>query len=164
MRIVGFESIFYLSTFAIDKQWSRHSICSFGGSVSPDSEKELLGRAGQDVQVFWEQSGKEHCIFSGRIKEVRVFRALHSLSVEVEARSHSVIEDEAEHTRLWQNPKKKIGDVLASYRLPLSACTLQVADKLQKLAYPAPILQNKETDFSFLLRIQPFFCQRRAQP
>ena len=107
MRISGFENILHLDEFSVEKSCGAHSVCAFRASIKAEDEDAFLGRAGQDIQVLWDGEEKSKCVFSGRIEEVRLVKQLHSSLVEVRALSLSAAESVKEHTRIWQNPKKK---------------------------------------------------------
>ena len=153
MRISGFENILHLDEFSVEKSCGAHSVCAFRASIKAEDEDAFLGRAGQDIQVLWDGEEKSKCVFSGRIEEVRLVKQLHSSLVEVRALSLSAAESVKEHTRIWQNPKKKLGDVLAAAKLELESCNLRLLKSLAAQNYALPILQNQESNFAFLLRI-----------
>lgn len=156
MRISGFEDILYLANFSVEKSCNEHGICTFSGSIDDNEADGLMGRVGQAVQVFWHEGGKEKCVFGGRVEEVRVSKLLHSSTIEVRAVSLSAVEDEKPCTRIWQNPKKKLGQVLSVSSLALSACDLQLSSELAGCQYALPILQNQESNFSFLQRMAEY--------
>ncbi|MCR5833906.1 MAG: phage baseplate assembly protein V [Selenomonadaceae bacterium] len=153
MRISGFENIFYLTKFNIKKSCGEHSICTFSCSVSECDETRLLKQTGQEIQIVWEDGEKEKCIFCGKIEEIQVSKLLHSTTVDVRAVSLSVAEDEKPYTRIWQNPDKKMGDILSASKLTLEVSDLKLSPALNSQKYPLPVLQNQETNFVFLKRI-----------
>lgn len=156
MRIKGFENIFYLTEFRVEKSCNAHSVCTFSASIDAEDENSILGISGKEIQVFWDGEEKAACIFCGRVEEVRLRRMLHSALVEVRAESFSAAEDEAVHTRIWQNPRKKLGEVLAISQLALISCDLRLSKLLMAQTYAAPILQNQEPNFAFLRRMAAY--------
>ena len=152
MRISGFENIFYLTDFTVKKTCGEHSICTFCGSVSDKDKVDLLKRAGQEIQVLWNDDKKEQCIFSGKVEEVQISNLLHSSTVKVYATSLSALEDENFHLRIWQNPEKKFGDIFSRDKLSLLNCDLRLSQSLSTQKYSLPVLQNRESNFAFLKR------------
>ncbi len=153
MRISGFDKIFYLTQFRIKKSCGGHGACTFAGSFGEEDEARFLGQAGQEIQVFWKEEKKEICIFSGKVEEIQVSKQLHSAAIEVRAISLSAMEDEKPFTRIWQNPEKKIGDILSQAKLSLESCDLRLSKSLSQQEYPLTIFQNQETNFAFVKRM-----------
>ena len=153
MRISGFDNIFYLMQFNINKRCGEHGICTFVGSVDEDDEARFLKQAGQEIQVFWNDGEKETCVFSGKVEEIQVSKQLHSATIDVRAVSLSAMEDEEPFTRIWQNPAKKFGDILSRSTLSLKSCDLRLSQSLCQQEYPFPTLQNQEANFAFIKRI-----------
>jgi len=156
MRIKGFENIVYLTEFRIEKNCSGHSVCTFCASVDIEDENAILARNGKEIQVFWDEGEKPACVFCGKIEEVQLRRRLHSVLIEVRAESLSAAEDEEEHTRIWQNPRKKLGEVLVVSQLALISCDLRLSEVLTAQPYALPILQNQESNFAFLQRFAAY--------
>ena len=156
MRVSGFEKILYFTKFNLEKKCNSHSSCIFCCAIAIEEEKIFLDHAGKEVQIFWDEEDKSICIFNGRIENVKVNKSLHSADIEVFARSFSVIEDESIYTRIWQNPSKKFGDVLSKSRLELKNCDLRLSNNLIAIQYSNPILQNQESNFSFIRRIAEY--------
>ena len=156
MRISGFENIFYLNKFNIKKSCREHGVCTFSGSVDESDEDRLLGQAGQVIEVIYENDEKEKCIFYGKVEDVQISKMLHSTAVDVRAVSLSAVEDEELYTRIWQNPEKKIGDILSQTKLALNLCDLRLSESLNIQKYPLAVMQNQETNFDFLKRISGY--------
>lgn len=156
MWIKGFENIFSLTEFAVEKSCGEHSVCTFCASVDAAGEDRILSSAGQEIQVIWDEGGKSVCVFCGRVEEVRLHKMLHSVVIKVRAVSLSAEEDEAAHTRIWQNPQKKLGAVLSTAQLALIKTDLRLSKALVAQQYAQPILQNQETNFAFLRRIAAY--------
>lgn len=155
MRISGFEHIGHITSFRLEKACGDHSVCTFIAAIRVGDEERCLGRAGQPLRVFWDMEEEERCLFSGKVEDVHIAKRLHTATVEVRALSLSAEED-TPHTRLWQSPKKKIGDVLAGGKLALTACELRLSKDLEALPYGLPILQDQESNFSFLQRMADY--------
>ncbi|MDO5296538.1 MAG: phage baseplate assembly protein V [bacterium] len=156
MRISGFENIVHLTQFALDKSCGAHSVLRFAASIRAEDAEAFLGRAGQEIQVLWDGEEKPKCIFSGKAEEVRILKQMHLHSVEVRALSLSAAECAEEHTRIWQSPSKKLGEVLSASKLALAANDLRLAPALAAQPYAEPILQNQESNFAFLLRMSAY--------
>ena len=156
MRISGFESMFHITQFTMKKSCGEHGTCIFCGYVCNEEDYRLLQQLEQEVKIIWNEGDKERCIFCGKIQEIKVSKLLHSTTVEVHAASLSVIEDEEPHTRIWQNPDKKIDDIISKSQLALKNCDLQLSKSLSQQEYPLPILQNQETNFAFLKRVSEY--------
>lgn len=156
MRIGGFDDIFCLTEFTVKKSSNEHSVCTFCGSVDDKAENAFLGRIGQDIQVIWEEGEQDICVFCGRVDSIQVSNLLHSSSIEVQATSFSVAEDEETKVRIWQNPAKKFEDILSKSKLALSKCELRLENLLSSQQCETPVLQNQETNFAFLRRISGY--------
>lgn len=156
MWIKGFENIFSLTEFTVEKNCGAHSVCTFCASVDTSDENRALSSAGQEIQVIWDEGGKSACVFCGRIEEVHLRKMLHSVVIKVRAVSLSAAEDEAAHTRIWQNPQKKLGAVLSTAQLALIKTDLRLSKALVAQQHAQPILQNQETNFAFLRRIAAY--------
>lgn len=156
MWIKGFENIFSLTEFTVEKNCGAHSVCTFCASVDAADENRALASAEQEIQVIWDEGGKSACVFCGRVEEVHLRKMLHSVVIEVRAVSLSAAEDEAAHTRIWQNPQKKLGTVLSAAQLALIKTDLRLSKALVAQQYAQPILQNQETNFAFLRRIAAY--------
>ena len=153
MRIGGFEDIFCLMEFNVNKRSNEHSVCTFCGSIDTEAESSFIKRIGQDIQVIWNEDERDICVFCGKVDNIQVSKLLHSSTIVVQATSFSAAEDEEIKTRIWQNPTKKFEDILSKSKLSLSKCELRLAKPLSSQQYSLPVLQNQETNFAFLRRI-----------
>ena len=156
MRIKGFENIYYLTEFTVTKSRDAHSVCTFCAAINPAEEDAFLVLAGVEIQAEYDENEKPVCIFVGRVEEVRLRRTLHAAEIEVRAVSNSVAEDEEAHTRIWQNPQKKLGAMLSAAQLALIKTDLRLSKSLTAQQYAPPVLQNQETNFAFLRRIAAY--------
>ncbi len=156
MVIEGFEKIFYLREFFIRKNCNEHAVCEFKAEIGLEDWQKYFERAEKPLKVACEIEGKTQIIFSGKVDEVKLTKTLHSAAVEVRAISLSVFEDETRHVRIWQNPAKSFGDIISAQRLALKSCNLELDAKIQALKYPAPVIQNQETNFEFMRRLASY--------
>lgn len=156
MRIIGFEHIFHITQFEVKKSSGNHGRCTFCGAIHSKDIDSILGRIGQDIQVIWEEGEQDICVFCGRVDNIQVSNLLHSSSIEVQAISFSVAEDEETKVRIWQNPEKKFEEIFSKSKMSLSKCDLQLIKSLGSQKCEAPVLQNQETNFTFLRRISGY--------
>ena len=156
MWIKGFETIFGLTQFTVKKNINEHSVCTFCASVDAADERRFLSSAGRSIEVVWDEGEKNACVFCGRVAEVHLRKTLHSAVLEVRAESLSAAEDEDIHTRIWQDPHKKLGTVLSAAQLALITSNLKLSKVLMAQTYAQPILQNQETNFAFLQRMADY--------
>ena len=158
MKITGFEKIVFLTRFAIIKQINSHNICSFQGVVPKEEAISIMNKRETDIEVIWqdETSGKEYKIFQGFVSEVKLIKKFRETLVEVTAFSTSAKEDEDTHTRIWQDPEKKYGDIIANKPLNMSFLEIKISEKLEKNSCDKIILQNQETNFEFLCRMAKY--------
>lgn len=158
MKITGFEKIVFLTRFTIIKQINRHNICSFQGVVPNKESISLMKKIEADIEVIWQDeiSGKECKIFQGFVSEVKLIENFRETLVEVTAFSTSAKEDEDTYTRIWQDPEKKYGDIIAKQPLNMSSFEIKLSEKLEKESCAKIILQNQETNFEFLRRMAKY--------
>lgn len=150
MKIKGFEKVFYINEFELKKAKNRHSICKFKASIQDGEIDRYLNLVGKQVTI---QLENDIPIFVGIIQEIDVEKTYSSISLNVSLISLSSLIDNVKKSRVFQDPKKKINDILSAKRLALKKCELHLADKVKNIEYKRVIVQNQETDFDFICRI-----------
>lgn len=150
MKIKGFDDVFYIDEFELHKQRDGHSCCHFSAAISEDTADKYATMAGTAALV---QLDDGMPVFNGIIQEISIEKTYSVTSLDVTLTSLSVLLDQDEKNRIFQDPQKKFCDLLSAQRLALSECELRLADKLKTEIYEAVAVQSQETDFAFIQRI-----------
>lgn len=156
MQIKNFAKIEYLIDFELTKHEGQHSHLRFTASIEDNTEESCLACVGNTISVI---AGKLP-IFYGRVEVVEVERTVNAVRAYVSCISLSISTDEKSKTRIFHNPDKKIADVIDKSRLSLENCELRLNSEFSTRGYKNVILQNQETNFSFMRRISKNLNQR----
>lgn len=158
MKINGFEKLRDIRTFSLVKCEGEHTTLTFTARTAANIALPFLSREGTPITISRDDGST---LFYGLIREVSVSESHHGAIVAVEAKSFSILADEEFHTRIFQNPNQTLGDILKKISWDKAKCELdldEVADKKPSGLIVAEeatnaVVQNDETDFSFLLRL-----------
>ena len=150
MQIKNFAKIEYLTAIELIKHEGRHSRLNFTASISIDNDESFLGCVGSTLSLMLDE---RTTIFYGRVESVEVERAVGAARVHASCVSLSSATDEQPKTRIFHNPDKKISDVLDKSRLKLESCGLRLDNEIASKPYTGVLLQNGETNFSFITRL-----------
>lgn len=151
MHIGGLtEDGVFLEDFSLVKKAGEHS--SLGLKLlAPDAlVQDLLGKVGEKITALPLKNQNEP-IFKGIVTQASLRKGYAGNELEIAAVSESIELDEEGKKKLFQNPEKKLGDILSV--LDLHACGLELAAKFKDAVCEAVICQNEETDFQFLRRM-----------
>lgn len=153
MRVSGFDKVNgYFENFSIKKTFGEHSICKFRMNIRDEEAVALMGKVGQPLGVMLSVENPTP-VFFGEIYDIALERAISRTCIEVVAFSDSKKIDEDKHTRIFQKPKKLLGEILNQSRLKLKNCRVNLAGELAAKPYEKILLQNQETDFEFIKRL-----------
>lgn len=166
MHIEGLKDLQVIYDGTLHKEMGQHSRLTFTARV-PDTKGSLyLQQVGKPIVVKQRldlyKAGP--VIFRGLIEHVDVQQSFHSTIICVCAVSSSILLDQQKKCRIFQDETKKMGDILKDDRLLLNKemkqgnVRLQVAESLRNIPAEKVIIQNQETNFSFLKR-----CSRVLQ-
>ena len=158
MKINGFEKLRDIRTFSLVKCEGEHTILTFTARTATNIALPFLSREGTPIIIARDDGST---LFYGLIREVSVSESHHGAIVTVRANSFSILADEELHTRIFQNPNQTLGDILKKISWDKAKCELDLDDAANKkpsgliVADEATnaVVQNDETDFSFLLRL-----------
>ena len=158
MKINGFEKLRDIRTFSLVKCEGEHTTLTFTARTASNIALPFLSREGSPITISRDDGST---LFYGLIREVSVSESHHGSIVAVQANSFSVLADEELHTRIFQNPNQNLGDILKKISWSKAKCELDLNDAAGKkpsgliVADEATnsVVQNDETDFSFLLRL-----------
>ena len=160
MQIEGIEGLLRVYTCQLQKKEGQHSRFSLEALVPDGKGNAYLQQVHSPIKVYLtEKSGeKGDCVFCGLITSVTLKQDFSAAKICVCASSYSLLLDEHEQTRIFQDEKKKMKDILSADRLELSKdmgqgnVTLEVANPLLQRPCKEIVVQNKETNFAFLKR------------
>jgi len=158
MKINGFEKLRDIRTFSLVKCEGEHTSLNFTARTAANIALTFLSREGNPITISRDDGST---LFYGLIREVSVSESHHGAIVAVRANSFSILADEEPHTRIFQNPNQTLGDILKKISWDKAKCELdldEAADKKPSGLIVADkatnaVVQNDETDFSFLLRL-----------
>lgn len=157
MQIKNFAKIEYITAFELTKHEGTHSRLNFSASIAEDAAEICLNCSGKTISVAADDNAP---IFFGRVESVEVENLNGAVRVHASCVSLSVLADENSMTRLFNNPDKKISDVLSTARLSLESSSLKISPDFAGLKYSPVVLQNQETNFKFIARIARNFGRR----
>lgn len=158
MKIIGFEKLRDIRTFSLVKREGSHTALTFTARTAANIALPFLSREGAPVTVSRDDGST---LFYGLVREVSVSESHHGAIVTVRANSFSILADEELHTRIFQNPNQTLGDILKKISWDKAKCEPDLGDAAGKkpsglIVADVPtnaVVQNDETDFSFLLRL-----------
>ena len=152
MQVKGFERVLYFSSIKLVQERNEHSYCSFTAAIN-EEPINYLSKVGHLVSVTLDD---ERPVFYGLVDRVEVEKTYGSTFLNVALISCTQRLDTEEKTRIFQNPHKRLGEVLSASRLRLTNCELELAEDLRKQIYEKVIVQDKETDFQFIKRMAAY--------
>lgn len=151
MYISGFtEDKSFLEDFSLVKGAGRHASLSFKLLLPRERVQELMGKVGEKITAKLTEKQKEP-VFKGIVTQAITTSGFAGEELELVCASESIELDEEGKRRLFQNPEKKLGEILSA--LDMGPCSLQLADKYKDAAYAPVVCQNMDTDFHFLKRM-----------
>lgn len=176
MQIEGITGLLRIYTCELHKEEGQHSHLSFTALVEDGSGARYLQQVKKPVKVYWTSASgeKEDCLFCGLIDSIQLEESFTATKIRVCASSYSILLDQKEHQRIFQNEKKTLKEVLSKERLALDkemnggVVQLEIASPLLNCSYPPIIVQNRETNFAFLKRCSralhsPFWVRDRKE-
>ena len=152
MLIRGWEFC-HLASFRLEKRAGAHSRLSFCISVRTEDAERAFQQAGKPVCVLDEAQNR--VVFVGRIEAVERSQRVSGCYVTVEATSATLASDTAVQRRVFQDPKKTLGDVLSAKGLASlgeAKVSIECASEIKGRKLPYLLLQQ-ETDFAFACRL-----------
>ena len=156
MWIEGMPAFLRVESCRLEKAAGQHSCLTFTALVKDGDDASYLSYVKKPIKLFLSKGldGREDLIFSGLVRSVQVNRAFASTRISVRAASTSVLLDEKKHARIFQAEDKTMNDVLSRLELTkeVSQVKLEAADSIKNAKYEKVIVQNRETNFSFLKR------------
>ena len=158
MQIEGIAGLLRICACQLQKKEGEHS-CFFLEALVPEGKgNAYLQQVHKPIKVYLtEDSGeKEDCVFCGLITSVTLKQDFSATKICVYASSYSLLLDLHEQTRIFQDENKKLKDILSADRLKLSqdmgrgTVSLEVAKSILQRPCKEIVVQNQETNFSFL--------------
>lgn len=150
-KINGIE-FFYVEHIKITRKINNHSNCIISLVVDDEigklnSYKSLVSSS---ISLFLSEEG--NAIFSGYIEKVRLKKEKHNLLLELECYSNSKKDDIKNYTFIYQEPEKKIGDIVKKLELEGNK-PIFLDGSLENKKLENVVIQKDETNFSFLKRL-----------
>lgn len=161
MQIEGIEGLLQIYTCRLCKEEGQHSHLAFSALVESGKSDVYLTKMNKPVKLLLtDTSGRPTMlIFCGVIDSVKVKQSYSAVTIFVTASSYSLLLDRQKKFRIFQNDDKAIGDILSAERLQLGSLpkilgsvTLDICSRIKNKKYPGIVIQDGETDFSFLQR------------
>lgn len=143
----------HLDAFRLEKHAGEHSRLKFAMTVSEKELGRLLQKGNDTICVLDETS--KNLVFAGRIDSISHAEQFLHDQIEVEAIGFTSQADEDVHLRVFQDPDKKISDVLSDGGLPSlkdARCKIVCGKEAAEQKLPGLLLQQ-ETDFAFACRL-----------
>ena len=141
-----------VSAFKLVKEVNAHSVCTFEVNIGNTDHSRYINLVESSISI---NNGRDY-LFFGFIQSVTA-EVRHSETIlHVCAISHSAKIDREKRNRLYQDPNKKLSDILKYVK---SETGIQISCKGDS-AIQEPIIQSNETDFLFLVRIASYTQQQ----
>lgn len=150
MRFNGFEDVICIKEYSINKREGEHGCCRFSALVDDTKGEALLSKLGTELLAFAEMGGA--LAFRGEITKIALKKSYSSVTLSVEACSHSQAMDVEKRQRIFQSPKKTTDDILKEIK-PQAKCKASINEAVKEIPLSPVILQKEETDFAFLCRL-----------
>lgn len=157
--IVAPYQIKQLLEVEIRQKINEHSTLYLKGilvNAQEESYAELKAEGTNVVLSAYDESGDEHIIFQGVVKDIKIQVAQDTRHIEVYAVSYSYLLDIEKKSRSFQNKKKSYTDLIRQVTGGYSD-----ADVIDFASNGAPtdkfIIQHMETDWQFLKRLASYF-------
>ena len=176
MQIEGIKDGLVIETCTVRKEMGQHSRVTLTARLTDGKESFYLQQVGKPITIV--QSLDLHktgsIVFSGIVETVDIQQTFQRSVLCLCAVSSSLFLDQQERCRIFQDSSKKMGDILDSERLALvkdmksGDVRLQVAESLKKIHAVQTVIQNRESNFSFIRRCAaalkvPLWVQDRPQ-
>lgn len=142
--ISGFEQ-YLVSGFSLLKQFNTHSVCKFDINIGDTDHTLFFEKVNNSIEI---NNGRDY-LFFGYIKSVTAEIRYSETILHVCAVSNSAKIDREPHYRLYQDPDKKLSDILKYFKVETGSRLTCGND----LKITEPIIQSGETDFMFLVRM-----------
>ena len=152
MKISGFEGIIAINSFLYTQAINMHEKCIFSVCVQEEDISTFLGLVGQDCSIEQDDNFYDSFKFSGIIDSVTFSGFIEKNQLTVVVLGKTVKFDEDVHYRIFQNPEKKISEILNCMELDSVSCNLENERQINDL-----IVQDKESDWDFLNRIRNYY-------
>ena len=152
MLIRGWEFC-HLASFRLEKRAGAHSRLSFCISVRTEDVERAFQQAGKPVCVLDEAQNR--VVFVGRVEAVERSQRVSGCYVTVDAAAATLASDASVQRRVFQDPKKTLGDVLSAKGLASlgeAKVSIECASAVKGRKLPHLLLQQ-ETDFAFACRL-----------
>ena len=134
---------FHIKKLEITKKVNQHHECFVRFRFDKFSSDSEL--ANKDLKIFDDNS---NLIFSGKVYSSGIMYSSEKGSKEIEIKAYSLTKDTdvVHNNRIFQSPKKKMGDILNSVNQKFT-----VRGEDVKIVHP--VVQYDETDFEFAVRM-----------
>ncbi len=137
-----------LVEFNLIKRVNHHTSLEFKAIINDKERESYLSKVDSKLEVSYDSDS----IFAGYIYEVAISFLKHSTLLNVKAFSYSKKSDIQKHSKVFQDTKQKIKDIIAKLEMDNVVCEIldsSLKDKILK----EPIVQYRETDFQFIQRL-----------
>lgn len=176
MQIEGIKDGLVVETCTVRKEMGQHSRVTLTAHLTDGKENFYLQQVGKPITIVQsldlQKAGP--VVFSGIVETVDIQQTFHQSVLCLCAVSSSHFLDQQEQCRIFQDSSKKMGDILDGERLALAKdmksgdVKLQVAESLKKIPAAQTVIQNRESNFSFIRRCAaalqiPLWMQDRPQ-
>ena len=149
--ISGFESQ-NITAFRLIKEVNAHSVCSFDVNIGDTDHSHFIEMVDKSISI---DNGRDY-LFFGFIRSVTAEIRHHEKILHICAYSHSAKIDCEKRKCLYQDPNKKLSDILKYVK---SETGIQISSK-SDTSIQEPIIQPGETDFRFLIRMAAYTQQQ----
>lgn len=143
----------HLVSFRLEKRADAHSRLRFCISVRAEDAGAYFQQVRKTVHVL--DDAKQRVVFIGKVEAVERAVRVGDCQITVEATSATLEADAAVQRRVFQDPKKTLGDVLSAKALASlgeAKVSIECASAVKGRKLPHLLLQQ-ETDFAFARRL-----------
>lgn len=141
-----------ITAFRLIKEVNAHSVCYFDVNIGDTDHSHYIDMVDKSISI---DNGRDY-LFFGFIRSVTAEIRHHEKILHICAYSHSAKMDCEGRKCLYQDPNKKLSDILKYVK---NETGIQISSK-SDTSIQAPIIQPGETDFKFLIRMAAYMQQQ----
>lgn len=150
IKISILNSDYSIEEFCLEKKYNEHSFCRFRIVVTEEEIDSTLLSIDRELSII---DDNESIIFNGFIYSVNIGVGNSGIT-EITAYSNSMKSDVVRYNRIYQNPKKKLSDIVELMNRDSGNNNLICEIKSgcdKEIEYP--VIQDNETNYQFIVRL-----------
>lgn len=149
MKITGFDKIIEISSFCMNAGINAHTVCKFRALLRSDAD-DYSHMVGKSCEVQ-----DRRILLKGMITGLQFTETYNGNWIDVEIMSYSVLADREKYMCVFQDTHKSPEDICKSLQKGENAgiCIKHTDDSIIHNTMERPVIQNNETNFSFIKRL-----------